>query len=156
MHLLPFLDQGQLYRQFKLDEPWDSPHNKKLIEHMPVVFKNPNLSLPDFKTNYLVPIGKGTIFEGTKEIGMSRITDGTSNTVMVVEANADQAVIWTKPDDLAYDPANPLRGLGGLRPGGFQVGFADGSVHFISSSVDLTTLRALFTYAGGESVLFPN
>src|SRR5207247_2011049 len=29
--LLPFLEQDNLFKQFKLDEPWDSENNKKLI-----------------------------------------------------------------------------------------------------------------------------
>ena len=33
--ILPYLEQDTLYKQFKLDEPWDSPHNKKLIRQMP-------------------------------------------------------------------------------------------------------------------------
>src|SRR5262249_34008276 len=28
--ILPFIEQEALYKKFKLDEPWDSPHNKKL------------------------------------------------------------------------------------------------------------------------------
>src|SRR5207249_2796575 len=33
--VLPFIEQDNLYRQFKLDEPWDSEHNRKLLERMP-------------------------------------------------------------------------------------------------------------------------
>ena len=29
--ILPFLDQGELFNEFHLDEPWDSPHNKALV-----------------------------------------------------------------------------------------------------------------------------
>ncbi|HMC89933.1 MAG TPA: DUF1559 domain-containing protein, partial [Gemmataceae bacterium] len=35
VHLLPFLDEGQLYREFHLNEPWDSAHNKKLVSRLP-------------------------------------------------------------------------------------------------------------------------
>ncbi len=153
--LLPYVDEGDLYKEFKLDEPWDSPHNKKLIEQMPTVYKNPNGSAGDGKTNYLVSVGKGTIFEGTKGTRIADIADGTSNTILAVEANLDQSVIWTKPDDLEYDPAQPKRGLGSLRPEGFQVLLADGSVRFISNHVDIALLKGLFTYAGGERISLP-
>jgi hypothetical protein len=32
--LLPYLEQDHLYRQFKLNEPWDSPHNQALLKEM--------------------------------------------------------------------------------------------------------------------------
>ena len=80
--------------------------------------------------------------------------DGTSNTAMIVEANESLAVVWTKPADYKVDPNRPLAGLGGIYPGGFNVTFADGSVHFISSNVDPKVWKALTTYAGGDDASF--
>jgi hypothetical protein len=71
---------------------------------------------------------------------------------MLVEADADRAVVWTKPDDWQYDAKNPRSGLGGLRPGGWLAGWADGHVSFVSDGADDETLRAWFTRAGGERV----
>jgi hypothetical protein len=151
VHILPYLEEGELYKQFRLDEPWDSEHNRKLIEQMPTVYMNPNLAEPG-KTNFLVAVGPGTVFEGKEGLKVRQITDGTSKTLLVFEADADRAVIWTKPDDLKYDPANPLAGLGQLRPGGFVASRCDGSTGFYSNDIDWSVLNALFTYAGGESV----
>jgi RNA polymerase sigma factor (sigma-70 family) len=39
VQLLPFLDHQDLYKQFQRDEPWDSPHNLKLLTRMPDVFR---------------------------------------------------------------------------------------------------------------------
>ena len=36
--MLPYLEQDALYKEFHLDEPWDSDHNKKLLEKMPPLF----------------------------------------------------------------------------------------------------------------------
>ena len=36
--ILPYTEQNELYQQFKLDEPWDSEHNKTLIAKMPAYF----------------------------------------------------------------------------------------------------------------------
>ncbi len=151
VQILPYLDEGALYDQFHLDEPWDSEHNKKLISQMPSVFRNPNRN-PDFKTNYLVPVGKGTIFENKETLTFAQMKDGSSNTILIVEANDDQAVIWTKPDDLPYDADQPNTGLGSLRPSGFQAIFADCSGRFISNAIDRDALKALFTAAGGEPI----
>ncbi|MEX2111586.1 MAG: DUF1559 domain-containing protein [Pirellulales bacterium] len=153
--LLPYLEQGgaQLYQEFHLDEPWDSEHNSKLIARMPAVYGNPNFAAPGM-TIYLALVGEGTIFGG-EALGIRRITDGTSNTAMIVEADPVRAVEWTRPDDLPVDMNNPMDGVGNLRPGIFNAAFADGSVHAISKNVDKDLLRALYTYAGGEVVEIP-
>ncbi len=80
------------------------------------------------------------------------ITDGTSNTIMVVESNDDAAVIWTKPDDLEVTEANPSKGQFGHYPEVFNAAFGDGSVRAISKSVDPKMLWALFTRNGGEVI----
>lgn len=41
VHLLPYLEHRALYEQFHVDEPWDSPHNKKLLNRMPDVYRSP-------------------------------------------------------------------------------------------------------------------
>ena len=64
VHLLPYLDK-QLYDQFHLDEPWDSEHNRTLIEKMPRVFRCPASKLGgQGRTSYLVAVGKETVFPG--------------------------------------------------------------------------------------------
>jgi type II secretory pathway pseudopilin PulG len=155
VHLLPYLEEAALYQQFHLDEPWDSEHNKKLIAKMPAIYRQPNGNAEDFKTCYLVPVAKGTMFESFKPVRFAQITDGTSNTIMAMEASLDSSVIWTKPEDIEIDMKAPLDGLLGLRPGGFQALFADGSVRFISQTIDLEALRGLFTMSGGEVIQLP-
>jgi prepilin-type processing-associated H-X9-DG protein len=153
--VLPFIEQKALYDQFHLDEPWDSEHNRQLIEKMPPVYANPKLEaklVAAGRTNYLVPTGPGTLFDGEESETFATIKDGTSNTLIAVEANADRAVIWTKPDDLEIDPDNPLVGLGDFQAGGFMVLFADGHTSFLKKTIDGQTLWHLFTANGGEPV----
>ncbi len=154
VHVLPFLDQKQLYDQFHLDEPWDSEHNKKLIPLMPEVFRNPSSNLAEpGKTVYQVPVGPGTLFEGQKKLTFGAITDGSSNTIMVLEVNDDHAVTWTAPEDWKFDPANPSSGLGGAHKDGSHIGNADGSVFFVlKDALDPEVLKGAFTIAGGEQV----
>ncbi len=162
VHVLPFIEQLALYQEFHLDEPWDSPHNKKLIERMPQVYLSPasDHQVTDGLTNYLGVGGKDGVFirpaKGDR-LGarIQTILDGTSNTIMTVETGDDSAVIWTKPADFAPNADDPIRGLMGLYPNGFQAGFADGSVQFIAEGVDKVVLKALFTKAGGEAVILP-
>jgi hypothetical protein len=88
VHLLPYLGEQALYREFKLDEPWDSKHNIKLIDRMPMVFRNPSSPMQDPVSHYLLPTGKGTIFADPKKIASIRdIRDGTTNTILALEVN---------------------------------------------------------------------
>ena len=145
--------ENELYQQFHLNEPWDSPHNKKLIARMPAFFKSPGSKVANQgKTNYLTVRGDDTIFPGEEKITFAQVTDGLASTIMTVEASDAKAVVWTKPDDFAYDDKKPLAGLVGLRRDGFLAGFADGHVRRIKSSVKPDTLNALFTRDGGETV----
>jgi hypothetical protein len=159
VHILPFIEQQALYDQFHLDEPWDSPHNKTLIAKMPEIYRCPNsVAKPDAgMTNYVGVVGKDGIFVRPKNgdrlgTGMREIRDGTSNTIMTLEVPDETAVVWTKPTDFTPDKDEPTKGLTGLRPGGFQAGFADGSVRFIAETIDVGMLQALFTKNGGEPV----
>lgn len=156
VHLLPYLEQQHLYLQFKMDEPWDSEANKKLIPLMPKVLRSPRQgAATKDRTTYLAPLGKGFISDAPKGLKFSEITDGSSNTIMVVEADDEQAVIWTKPDDLKIDAKNPSKGLLGHYMTGVHALLADGSVTFLPKSMPAADLWALFTRDGGEVIKFP-
>jgi prepilin-type processing-associated H-X9-DG protein len=156
VYLLPYVEQDALFRQFRLNEPWDSPHNKKLIGRMPPVYKSPlQKNVEAGKTTYLAPVGPKTIFGGKKGMPIQKIVDGTSNTIMVVDADDSRAVFWTQPEDYKIDAKNPMAGLVRQGTHGFNALFADGSVHFIPAATDAATLRALFTASGGEVIQLP-
>jgi prepilin-type processing-associated H-X9-DG protein len=151
--ILPFIEGGDaLYGEFHLDEPWDSPHNKTLLDKMPAVFRPVKVTTKDpFLTFYQVFVGNGALFETSEAAAINTITDGTSNTIMAVEGG--KPVPWTKPDDLPYDPEKPFPRLGGMKfPGGFNVLFGDGSVRFLKNSINVDVLRALISKAGGEVI----
>ncbi|WP_165251037.1 DUF1559 domain-containing protein [Paludisphaera soli] len=151
--ILPYLDRQELYEKFKLDEPWDSDHNKPLLEEMPGFLLCPSRPSGDkTRTPYQGFAGPGAIFEPGRKARIADITDGTSFTLLAVEGEAD--VPWTKPADLPFDPeARPsFYGAGSRHPGGFNALFADGSVHFLKRTINALTLKALITRDGGEVV----
>ena len=151
--ILPYLNENELYQKFKLDEPWDSEHNKKLVEEMPQVYKCPSLRKPEVgSTTYLGIEGEGAIFGGKEAVGFRDITDGTSATLLVVES--DEAVPWTKPEDMPIeaDPKRPKAVPGSPHTGGFVALLCDGSVRFLKRTIDPKVLHAMMTYAGNEVV----
>lgn len=144
--LLPYLEQESLYKEFKLDQPWDSPHNIKLLPRMPMVFNLPGADAKQrYLTFYRTFVGPGTLYpnpDGSSTYKIDDVPDGTSNTIFVVEAG--EAVPWTKPEELAYSPKKPLPQMHsrrGTTGSFFLAGMLDGSVRAVSKTVSEQTLR---------------
>jgi hypothetical protein len=149
--LLPYIEEDKLYKEFKLDEPWDSDHNKKLIEKMPKTFAPVRVKAKPGATFYQTFTGKNALFGGAvKPIYPASIPDGTSNTGMVFEAG--EPVIWSKPADLPFDETKPLPKLGGLFDGECNVVMCDASVLRLKKNPDEKELKKLIMPADGEII----
>jgi len=149
--LLPYIEQDGLYKEFHLDEPWDSPHNIELVPRMPATYAPPSgkrWKVPAGHTVLHVFVGKGAAFEDRVELHLSDFTDGTSNTFLVVEAG--EPVPWSAPQDLTYDPNGPLPDLPCLFSKGFRAGLGDGSMRWVSKDASEATLRAFITRNGND------
>src|SRR5439155_26328316 len=86
--LLLHIGQQQLYQEFKLDQPWDSEHNKKLIAKMPKIYEPVGLGKKEEgRTYYQVFTGPDTLLDGNKQMRLTDITDRTSNTLLAIEGN---------------------------------------------------------------------
>ena len=154
MAILPYIDEAPLYNQFDLDKPWDHPTNKMLIAKMPRIYVLPGAETKEEgMTHYRVLVGPQTVFEPGQKITLIGITDGTSNTIMAVEAK--EPAIWTRPDDLPFDPKGPLPKFG-VSPDGFNAVFGDATVRFIRAGTPDEVIRALITRNGGETVQLPD
>jgi hypothetical protein len=161
VHLLPYLEEDELYKQFKMDEPWDGPNNKKLIEKMPKVYTAPDREHAKGKTFYQGFIGpnplKGQPPKGifgrpwlqegeTNGTRIFEITDGTSNTIAVIEAR--DGVIWSKPDDLPFGGPVPALGEKGWdRTPALRF---DGSVLLFPTNLKPEEFWPFITINGGE------
>jgi prepilin-type processing-associated H-X9-DG protein len=150
VHLLPFLGHEDLYDLFVLEEPWDSETNRPLADQMPDIFRAPNVDPQPGQTVYQVPVGPGAAFEDGTEVRMRDFTDGTSNTIMIVEVAPERAVIWTQPGDYTFDPEGSLDGLERIGSDGFQAAFVDGHVETMSEVTG--DLKPFFTRNGGEQI----
>ncbi len=147
--ILPLLEERELYNQFHLDEPWDSPNNKPLIARIPKIYAAPSEArslIEEGKTIYLAPRGKRTILADEAGTKIQAITDGISNTIMFFQAEDADAVVWTKPDDLEVDgkPLLPTRSI--------IAAFGDGSVKTLPKTIKPETLLKLLTKDGGEVI----
>ena len=138
--ILPYIEEGALYKEFKLNEPWDSVHNKKLLEKMPKIFASVEKPGKAGFTHLQMIVGPGGMPLGARF--PASITDGTSNTIAVAESA--ESVEWTKPEDITLPaklaPGALKKKFGGQFPGGFNVAMWDGSVRFVKDTVSERTL----------------
>jgi len=160
-----------LYEKIRLDEPWDSEYNRQFHDVSLSAFRCPSAGLHerirrempnlviDGNCYYSIVLGPETPFIGSKPMPFSSISDGTSNTIFVVERLLP--VCWMDPNnEIGFDTAcsgvnRNIHGIGSAHTGGANVAIADGSVQFISDTIKQETLRALLTKSGGESVIMP-
>ena len=158
VHLLPFLGQRELYEQFHLDEPWDSPHNKQLVANMPDIYKSHSLRLqpdadtPVGHTTFQAPVGEDTILGGAEATTFGKIHDGSSNTIVLVEVKSERAVPWTAPQDYAFDPNSPASGLLIGDDDTWIAGMADGSVQHLHAEMTDENVLHLFRMSDGHSI----
>ncbi len=149
--ILPYIEQQKLYESFKLDEPWDSENNKKLLLMMPNVFALPSEDSTKGKTHFRVFVGKS----GTSKLGfdylqgrkINEFVDGTSNTIALVEAK--EAIEWTKPEELSLAEDQDPKSLLLLYHNRYLIGMFDGSVRMISDKVSKKTLLDALTIDDG-------
>ncbi len=157
--LLPHMGYDWLYQQYDFTQPWDSPQNINLSFQMP-----PEFACPDdldaaiqYETSYMVVVGRGTMFPGAKSTSIADITDGLSNTIMVVEVPAS-GVSWLEPKDLDVQQltfqVNGASGndIGSHHPGGANVLMADGATKFVRDTLPAQYLESLLTAAGSEPI----
>ena len=151
--LLPYLEHSNLYQQIDFSKPWNDPVNAAAFETSINIFQCPSSSIPKNHTTYLGVSGPDSFFNATAARILSDITDGTSNTLTVVEVPHDQSVPWMAPQDA--DEALILsiaKDSKVAHTGGYQSLIADGSVRYISIVTDKSTLRALLTISADDVV----
>jgi hypothetical protein len=147
VELLPMLGYQELYKQYRLDEPWDSDMNRKVLAQMPTAYRAPADKAGSQHASYFALVGAGTIFDDRDGTKVTEITDGTSNTLLFVEAKRDTP--WTKPEDVAYG-VEKLPELGGWQEGVFLAALADGSARIFKPSGLGDGLRAWIEKADGK------
>ena len=154
--ILPYLEEGQLYKKFRLTEPWDSPHNIQLLGEMPGYFSCPSHAEENTAgmTSYIAVNGVGFFLDPNgKPRSFRDISDGTSKSIAIVEVPPSLEQEWTKPDPQMGE-VNLLDATSNCHSGGlFGVGFVDGHVEFLQAGeFDRSLFRSLLTIGGGEPI----
>lgn len=156
--MLPFIGEEELYLEFRLNEPWDSEHNKKLVEMMPRVYANPNADIPLGHTTYLAPFGLTERREQTiwdiEPLLLRQVGDGLSNTCAIVEVNPSASVPWSKPEDFNLTERELIEHLGEPPAGGLIVTL-DTTCYDFSTNKEKNKLKAVMSSNGGEAVVAP-
>jgi hypothetical protein len=147
--ILPYLEHADLYNQFKIDEAWDHQTNRRLASQMPVFFTSLEDPTPEY-THVRLFVGKGAIYQPNRVLNLAEITDGASNTLLLVEAA--KPVLWIQPEELTFDPSGPLPELGLPKRDFFLAAMADGETRKIRKSIAPEQIKAAITATGNEPV----
>lgn len=151
--LLPFMERQAIYDAFDKSKAWNSPENKAISEELISTFHDPNSpsNVPG-ATDYVFVTGQGTMFEKGKTLKFADVTDGLSNTMMMVEVK-DSNYHWAEPRDLDFSQPNVT--LSSNHRNVTNVAFGDGSVRAIADTISPQIIHDLATRAGGEAVALP-
>jgi hypothetical protein len=129
VQLLPYLGEEKLYKQFHLDEPWDSRHNIQLVPKMPAVFGTSNNPNQRPGAYFRVITGKGTLFEGPQGVSMKEVRQPAQRLLVV---KAVLPVAWTKAEELTLpEKGHFLEEEVVGQNNELQAAFADGTVELL-------------------------
>ena len=159
--LLPFMEQSELYKKIRLDEPWNSEYNRQFHDIQLSMYQCPSRHHRKMKTancDYSVVIGEETVFPGAATVKYEDITDGLPDTILVVERMVP--ICWMDPNneirfDIACEGINKhTLGIGSAHPGGANVCFGagrngSGVYRFIPQSIK--DLKPFLTKSAGDN-----
>jgi uncharacterized protein (TIGR03067 family) len=148
--ILPFLHEDTLFREFHLDEPWDSPHNRALIPKMPRLYAS-SAKMEPGKTYFHAVVGPVAEMRPDRSTPLFDFTDVPSNTLAVVEAGAP--LEWTRPDDEMMLCDREILLPNGPYAAGIFILFADGSVrYFPSERLNTPAFKSLATRVSDQPI----
>lgn len=151
--ILPYWDRMRLYEQYDMTVPWDHATNDPVRQYRTTAFfygcPSGNSQVSG-TMNYFAVVDESTAWPPNRTFSLDSITDDPSETILVIES-ADSSHNWAAPRDVS------LRKLVSTGPSSNHSGhvnalFADLRVHQVRADVAPSTLRALLTVSGGESI----
>ncbi len=151
--ILPYLDEKRVYEKIDLSKSWDDPVNAEAAKTVLSIYHCPSDLSPPNYTTYFASVAPNGCFRLTDHRRLSEITDGLSETLLVIEVPSDQSVPWMSPQDadeslvMSIGPDSKL-----VHTSGFNVAFCDGRARYFSADTPAATRRAIISIAGGDKV----
>jgi prepilin-type processing-associated H-X9-DG protein len=102
-------------------------------------------------------VGPHTISDGAQGRKISEITDGLSNTILLVEV-ADSGISWAEPRDLRFNQIDfsingrEGNGISSYHPGCANVVFCDGTVRILKNTINPQLVKAMAMIDEGETL----
>jgi prepilin-type N-terminal cleavage/methylation domain-containing protein len=151
--LLPYLEEGELYKKIDLSKPWNDPANADAFKTPVPAYHCLASKVKGNQTTYLAVVAPEGFFQSTEPRHLSDVTDATFKTIAVVDVPPDQSVPWMSPQDASEDLLMAIAPNSKLSHApGFVAAFVDGSVRFMDADLPADKRRALITIAGGDQV----
>lgn len=167
VQVLPFTEATHYWIRYNFDEPWNSPTNLQTVSQVSIDLHCCPTHSVQRLTNYFAITDPETAWGDGKIRTFDDVTDGLSNTILLIEA-AGRGIHWAQPKDLTFDEAVdlltealPSDGSDGHRvDNGYfykpsyvrNVAMCDGSVHPLRVPMPREDAIALLTASGGEVV----
>ena len=102
--ILPFIEEGALYSQYRFDEPWDGPNNSKLANQMPRIYQCPSVPNSTSQTTYKLVSDPEAFFNGSECRTLVDAVDGSASTIVLVE-DSEHPINWMKPEGISIETA---------------------------------------------------
>ncbi|MCM2372365.1 DUF1559 family PulG-like putative transporter [Aporhodopirellula aestuarii] len=151
--LLPYMEQQALYEQIDLTRPWNDPVNLLFSEMVIPTYHCPSSGETSNLTTYVAVVDSTGMMTGPDPVAFRDVTDGLSNTLLLMETSPDSAVPWMSPQDAdASDFLNPGAGPQS-HPGGAHVLMGDGAVKFVTDSADVSIRKEMINRADGSGTI---
>lgn len=151
--LLPYLHYGDWLDYYRMDEPWNSPHNGMLLQTIPNCYRCPaDPTTKASATSYLAITGRSARFEKSSGVELDTLAPNIANRLILVAEVSNSDIQWTEPKDLDISQmsftinATETIAIRSGHSGGAFVGFATGSRLFLPNSLDSRTVKALLHY----------
>ena len=155
--ILPYMDQAPLYQTIDLTKPWNDPANATAFNTAIRIYQCPSsFRLPPNYTTYLAISSPRACFYREKPRKLSEISDGLSETLIVIEVPLDKSIPWMEPTDadeslfLGIDTKSAL-----AHSDVFHTAFADGRDFSLPADSPVWYRRARLTISGNEKVVDP-
>ncbi|HEX5104688.1 MAG TPA: DUF1559 domain-containing protein [Pirellulaceae bacterium] len=147
--LLPYMEEKPLYDQYRFDEPWDGPHNRRLASAIVRTYCGAadHAGPRSTETDYVAIVGPRTMWPEEGSVAIGDLEDGPAQVVAVVEVH-NSGIHWMEPRDLHANQMAPKinaprgQGISSEHAGGAYAATADGAVRFLKDDTPADVLRS--------------